>query len=67
MNCPKRYGSYDVRNDDCPHCKQGFLYQACSVGKDHPACAGWNDKDGSPQCCNHCAEKEDLSLSKGEK
>ena len=57
MKCPKNYGSFDIRTDDCPHCKQGFLYQACSAGKDHPACAGWNNAGGQPNCCGHYTEE----------
>lgn len=50
MDCPKKYGSYDVTNHDCPLCKQGLLYRGCSVCGDIPACAGWNDDDGT-NCC----------------
>lgn len=54
MKCPKRYGAYDVMGRDCPHCKQGYLYQICKLSThdvDHNACAGWNTEEGEPSCC----------------
>jgi hypothetical protein len=55
--CPKKYGSYDQRIDDCQYCKEALLHVTCSVGRNHPACAGWNRDDGC-YCCTHYVEKE---------
>lgn len=54
--CPEKYGHYDQRNDDCNQCDKALLYQPCSIHRDHPACAGWNDEDGA-NCCIHYIEK----------
>lgn len=64
IKCPKRYGAYDVMCSNCPHCKQGFLYQTCRSGMDHLACAGWlDDETYEPYCCTHYKlKKEEKNL-----
>lgn len=58
MDCPKRYGAYDVMCRDCEECNQGKLYQTCRVGMDHFACSGWLDLvTAEPLCCEHYKEK----------
>lgn len=57
IECPKNYGHFDQRIDDCPECKQALLYQSCVVCK-KPACAGWNEK-GRPFCCS-CYKKREV-------
>ncbi len=56
IECPKRYGVYDVTNTDCKECGRGLLYQLCTNAKTelshrHLACHGWNDENGEPWCC----------------
>lgn len=63
VQCPKKYGSYDVMCRNCEECGQGFLYQTCRVGMDHMACSGWLDENWEPHCCKHYKEKHEESNS----
>jgi len=54
--CPKNYGHFDQRIEDCSKCSQALLHQSCSCCK-KPACAGWNDDQGKPFCCSCYKEK----------
>jgi len=61
MECPKNYGSFDISIRDCPDCKQGFLYQTCTMSdKKHSACAGWVSETG-PKCCKHYQDEVDMN------
>ena len=53
---PRDYGSYDVRNDSCPICGQGKLYQVDRYTDNQSACAGWNHPDYGPVSCISYAE-----------
>lgn len=52
ITCPKRYGSYDQSSSSCNKCRSGRLYKGCEFCNKKQGCAGFDDLNGQPSCCN---------------